>query len=117
MTTMHEGSHRIPEWDMTDRLNKSLKSAGISVATAATYFDVHRNTVSGWLHGRINPDIRTLRLWALMTGVPFEWLKDGIEPHHPGGPDDGATGQTSQPTDLDTRRRRPAPAFQRLCAG
>ena len=64
---------------MTDRMNKSLKSARINVADAAEYFDVHRNTVSGWMHGRINPDTRTIRLWAVLTGVPFEWLRTGDE--------------------------------------
>ena len=70
------GSH-IPEWDMYDRMAKSLKETGMSISDAAEYFGVHRNTVSGWLHGRINPDTRTLRLWAVLTGVPYEWLKDG----------------------------------------
>ena len=71
-------------------MNKALRSAGISVSDAADYFDVHRNTVSGWLHGRIKPDTRTLRLWAVMTNVPYEWLTNGeTPPPNPEGPDGG----------------------------
>lgn len=84
VSTIGGGTPHIPIWDMYDRLAKSLKESGMSVQDAADYFDVHRNTVSGWLHGRINPDTRTLRLWAVMTNVPYEWLKAGIDPG-PGG--------------------------------
>ena len=85
VSTIGGGTPHIPIWDMYDRLAKSLKESGMSVQDAADYFDVHRNTVSGWLHGRINPDTRTLRLWAVMTGVPYEWLKDGTDPADPNG--------------------------------
>ncbi len=86
VSTIGPGGPHIPQWDMYDRMAKSLKDAHISIAEAATYFGVHRNTVSGWLHERINPDTRTLRLWAVMTNVPYEWLKAGIDPTQgPGG--------------------------------
>jgi len=87
VSTIGNGTH-IPQWDMYDRMAKALKDAGISIAQAAEYFDVHRNTVSGWLHERIKPDTRTLRLWAMMTNVPYEWLITGTEP---AGPDDGGS--------------------------
>jgi transcriptional regulator with XRE-family HTH domain len=70
----------IPEWDLGDRLTKAMRHAGYTVADMAGYFDVHRNSISGWLHGRIKPDTRTLRLWAVTCGVPFEWLRDGTLP-------------------------------------
>ena len=105
MTTMQGAGQHIPQWDFNDRLNKSLKSAGISVAEAAAYFEVHRNTVSGWLHGRINPDTRTVKLWAFMTGVPYEWLRDGIEP--PAGPDDDG-GAAVHPSDGREDMRGPS---------
>lgn len=38
------GPGTIPEWDMQDRLNKALRSAGISVSEAADYFDVVTHT-------------------------------------------------------------------------
>ncbi len=98
VVTIGGGTPHIPQWDMYDRLAKSLKSAGLSVADAAEYFDVHRNTVSGWIHGRINPDTRTLRLWAHLTAVPYEWLRTGQEPPTgPGLPKVRSTDYQTQP--------------------
>ena len=71
-------------WDRADRLAKSLHVAEISVAEMAEYLGVHRNTVSGYLNRRIRPNKRTLSLWALRTGAPYDWLVDGdSEPQQP----------------------------------
>ena len=43
----------------------------------AEFLGVARNTVSTWINGRIEPSTQTKRLWALRTGVPFEWLDTG----------------------------------------
>jgi len=114
MTVSTISGYRIPQWDIYDRMTKSLKESGMSVQEVADYYDVHRNTVSGWLHGRIKPDTRTLRLWAVMTGVPYEWLKDGTEPPGPQDPDGGGLllprmDSNHQPSDLAAfaqRKRR-----------
>jgi transcriptional regulator with XRE-family HTH domain len=79
MTTTTDTSPRVPTWDLADRMRKSLREAGISVQYMADYLDVARGTVSTWINGRITPSRQTIRLWALATGVPFEWLHDGIE--------------------------------------
>ena len=76
-----------------------MREARLSVQDMADYFDVHRNTISGWLHGRINPDTRTLRLWAFRTSVPYEWIKTGEG--LPGGPGPG----TDQPVDCTDDRQ------------
>jgi transcriptional regulator with XRE-family HTH domain len=68
---------RVPEWDVADRMRKSLRNAGMGVQEMADYLGVARNTVSTWINGRIEPSTQTLRLWALRTGVPFAWLRDG----------------------------------------
>ena len=67
----------------------------MSVAQAAEYFGVHRNTVSGWMHGRIKPDTRTLRLWAVLTNVPYEWLIHGTEPQGPDGDGGSRLGESN----------------------
>jgi transcriptional regulator with XRE-family HTH domain len=67
----------VPEWDTADRMRKSLRAAGMGVQEMADYLGVARNTVSTWINGRIEPSTQTLRLWALRTGVPFAWLRDG----------------------------------------
>lgn len=64
----------VPEWDIADRMRKALREAGISPGQMASYLDVGGNTVSTWINGRIQPSTQTLRLWALRTGVPYEWL-------------------------------------------
>jgi transcriptional regulator with XRE-family HTH domain len=65
-----------PEWDLADRMRKSLRSAGLGVQDMADYLEVSRGTVSNWINGRIRPGGQTLRLWALRTGVPYDWLHE-----------------------------------------
>ncbi|UJL31712.1 helix-turn-helix transcriptional regulator [Mycolicibacterium vanbaalenii] len=80
----------MPEWDLADRLTKSLRVAGMSSQDMADYLDVHRNTISAWMNGRTPPSTQSLRLWALRTGVPYEWIREGKAPTEPtGGPDGG----------------------------
>ena len=78
------------EWDVADRMRKALRISDVGVQELADYLGVARNTVSTWINGRITPSTQTLRLVALRTGVPYEWLRDGKTPADgPGGPDDG----------------------------
>jgi transcriptional regulator with XRE-family HTH domain len=67
----------IPEWDMADRLRKALRHAGLEQQEMAGYLGVSRNSVSNWVNGNNRPSGPALKLWALRTGVPFEWLRDG----------------------------------------
>lgn len=67
-------------WDLVDRLNKSLRLAGLKPADMIQHLAVHKNTVSGWLRGRTVPNKATLLAWAAKcsetSSVPitFEWL-------------------------------------------
>lgn len=67
----------VPEWDRADRLRKALRTAQMSPGRMADYLGVGGNTVSTWLSGRINPSTQTVRLWALRTGVSYNWLCHG----------------------------------------
>jgi transcriptional regulator with XRE-family HTH domain len=69
--------------DLADRLAKSLQVAGLSVADMADYMEAHRNTIGAWLNRRARPRPANMRLWAMRTGVPYEWLRDGTWPEHP----------------------------------
>lgn len=93
MTTSFEGqgAGSIPVFDTPDRLRKSLSHSGTSVSEMADYLGVTRETISRWINGRVDVSTQTLRLWALRTGVPFEWLKNGVEqqPPRPNGPNGG----------------------------
>ena len=65
------------DFDLADRMRKSLRVSDISVQTMAEYLDVNRNTVGRWINGEREPKLQTLRLWAMRTAVPLEWLKSG----------------------------------------
>jgi transcriptional regulator with XRE-family HTH domain len=76
------------DWDLVDRLHKSLRISGVSVSKMADDLGVHRNTVTNYLSGRVAPDKRTITAWALSTGVPRLWLQTGQVT----GGDDGNDG-------------------------
>ncbi|MEX3644501.1 helix-turn-helix domain-containing protein, partial [Mycolicibacterium porcinum] len=97
MSTSTEGLH-VPTWDLADRLRKSLREANLGVQEMADYLDVSRNTISAWINGRTPPSVQSIRLWALRTGVPYQWLKDGIV-----RPDDGPDGGGETRGDTDPR--------------
>lgn len=79
----------IPEWDLADRMRKTLRDSGLSVAEVAEYFGVNRNTIGNWINGHVVPDLTTQRLWALRFGVPLCWLVSGDPCPEHGGPDGG----------------------------
>ena len=82
--TEQPASAGAPQWDVADRLRKALRHAGIGVTEMADYLDVSRTSVSNWINGRIEPSVQTLRLWALRTGVPYEWLAGDRDFHRRG---------------------------------
>lgn len=69
----------VPQFDLADRMRKALRISGVGAQEMADYLGVNRNTVSNWINGHHPPDKRTKRLWAMRTGVPFEWLDNGEE--------------------------------------
>ena len=84
-----------PVWDVADRMRKALRQADIGVQEMAGYLDVSRNTVSTWINGRIPPSTQTIRLWAMKTGVSYEWLCHGsLDPCRPGPGNVLAGGRT-----------------------
>jgi transcriptional regulator with XRE-family HTH domain len=81
MTELLTAAGTAIKWDQPDRMRKALRLADVSVQDMADYLDVDRSTISTWINGRISPSYATLRLWALRTGVPLEWLHHGdMEP-------------------------------------
>lgn len=66
----------IPEldFDTADRLRKALRFAGVSVQEMAEHLGLSRNSIGRYINGHIEPDRRTLMLWALRCGVPLDWL-------------------------------------------
>ena len=68
----------VPEWTLADRLDKSLRVRGISVAAMGEALDVSRDTVSRWINGRTKPSKPHLWFWAILTGVDHGWLETGV---------------------------------------
>lgn len=75
--------------DLGDRLAKSLRVSGVTVNEMASFLEVHRNTVGAWIGGRAHPNPANMRLWAMKTDVPYEWLRYGDGPQRA----KGANGQ------------------------
>lgn len=92
---------------MGDRLRKSLDHADMSVAEMAEYLEVSRNTVGNYMAGKTQPPGAVLKLWAMRTGVPRQWLEIGKTPDQP-EPDGGLTMRTrrySKPQPSDPKVR------------
>lgn len=88
MSTDPNTSH-MPAFDLADRLRKALRVSDVSVQDMADYLEVGRNTIGRYINGHTQPSGAVVRLWALRTGVPYGWLRDGEQmsprPGDPGG--------------------------------
>ena len=93
------------KFTQADRMRKSLHVADMSVQEMAEYLDVSRNTVSRWINDEREPKRSFVRLWALRTGVPLEWLETGEVKDETPSPDGEGVSTRSPLADLN---RRPA---------
>jgi len=84
----------IPAWTIGDRLRKALDVADVSVQDMAAYLEVSRNTVGNYINDHVRIPGPALKLWAMRTGVPLEWLRTGVEPAPPHSPDGGQVAGT-----------------------
>ena len=75
----------IPEWTLGWRLQRSLAHGGVSIDDMAAELGVSRQSISRWLNARAVPRIGYLKLWALKTGVPLDWLISGESDFRHGG--------------------------------
>src|SRR6266496_4037232 len=64
----------IPAWTIGWRMQRALAHAGISVEEISDELGVSRSSVSRWLNDRALPRAAYLKVWALRTGVAYEWL-------------------------------------------
>jgi transcriptional regulator with XRE-family HTH domain len=77
------------EFDQADRLRRALRVSNMSVSDMADYLGVTRNTVSNWINGHTPPSTQSLMLFAMRTGVPYEWLETGTSGDPRKGPGRG----------------------------
>lgn len=76
---------QIPEWTIADRLRKARESAGYGQTDFAAHTSMARATISAAENGHRVPSKANMRLWAMATGVPFEWIVNGETPPTGGG--------------------------------
>lgn len=79
----------IPEWTVGDRLRKAREHTGMDQAQFAEHAGLSRTGVSNAEVGKSVPRRSTLRVWALASGVPLQWIETGKAPSPDG---DGASG-------------------------
>lgn len=68
------------EFDLADRLRKTLRTRDISVQAMADHLGVTRNSVGAWMSGKRVPGRTTLRVWAAYVDAPLHWLETGVVP-------------------------------------
>lgn len=101
----------IPTWDIRDRLRKARETAGLEQSELATVMGVSRQTVSNYEKGHVQPRRSGLRLWAMATGVPVEWIETGCTPSDLNRePTDSGWGALATVVDIDSARSLRAPA-------
>lgn len=89
MTTSFDVPTSALEFDGADRARRALRVSGVGVTAMAEYLGITRETASRYINGKAEMPLQAMRLWALRTGVPFEWLRDGSIPSGPENPDGG----------------------------
>lgn len=80
----------VPTWELRHRLARSLELAELDVPEIARKLDVSENTIRNYLKARTTPKRSTLLAWALVTGVPLDWLVGADTPPH--APEGGTPG-------------------------
>lgn len=80
MTMQQTEQQSMFEFDLADRMRRTLRVSGVTAQEIADYLGVSRTSVSNWINGRVTPSRQTLMLWALATEYPLSWLESGVEP-------------------------------------
>ncbi len=76
--TKPEQHHDPLAFTLGDRLAKAMKVADVTRGDLAEYLGVSPTTIGNYTGDRTPVKKQTLRLWALRTGVPLEWIETGI---------------------------------------
>lgn len=85
MTRAEHARGFVPQWTLGDRLRKARLTTGLGIVEFAEKVGISRVTVRNAESDRTEPQMNTIKLWALATGVNYEWLLNGTTPP----PEDG----------------------------
>lgn len=100
MTSAYE-SGKIPEIQVHHRLRIAREWAGLEQSELADLIGISRQSVSKAESGKTEPRRITLNAWALATGVPVSWLRNGEAPGTNGPEGDGDGGATPPTPNAD----------------
>lgn len=67
-----------PQFELRHRLALALEHGGVRPEAMAEELGCAATTVRNYLSGRTHPKKAVLWRWAEVTGVPFEWLEQGV---------------------------------------
>lgn len=73
-------SGTVPEWTLGDHLRKAREHAKLTQTELATEIGISRRSLSSYESDTTEPGRPVLIAWALRTGVPYSWLRDGVDP-------------------------------------
>ncbi|MFT4281582.1 helix-turn-helix domain-containing protein [Microbacterium sp.] len=76
-TALIQTGTRIPQFDVHDRARKARVSAGMEQQDLCDATGISMTSISKIETGKVAPRKTTLMLWALATGVSYEWLATG----------------------------------------
>jgi transcriptional regulator with XRE-family HTH domain len=62
---------------LSRRLRASMRAASLRDETMAELLGVSYSTIRNYREGRTTPQWATIVMWAEVTGVSPEWLRDG----------------------------------------
>ncbi|QKY80038.1 immunity repressor [Gordonia phage Doggs] len=105
MTSAYE-SGKIPEIQVHHRLRIAREWAGLEQSELADRIGISRQSVSKAESGKTEPRRITLNAWALATGVPVSWLRNGETPGTDGPGGDGDGGVTPPTPNADKSSSR-----------
>ncbi|WP_082909570.1 helix-turn-helix domain-containing protein [Mycolicibacterium iranicum] len=96
MTTALEAGH-IPPIRLEYRLLLARLEAGLTAQELADRMGCSRDVVSRAENGKSKPRKMVMNAWALATGVPVSWLRDGVGDMNPPDDPDAARPEGFEP--------------------
>jgi transcriptional regulator with XRE-family HTH domain len=70
-------SRIVPEWTCGDRMRKAREHAGLKQSDLSPAAGISRTSAVAYESGQSLPGRKVLITWAMVTGVPVEWLCHG----------------------------------------
>ncbi len=76
-------SRKVPKMTLGLRMMVAMEAAGLTSGEMAKRLKVSRHSVSGWLHGRHQPNHATLERWSEICDVDLDYILGQISDESP----------------------------------